>query len=296
MITKTNHILRSTATAPDAHPARRARRCSGAHHRRRARRTLGLCLGALAVLSIGPTAQASTSRCAASSMHVVSSGSQGAAGTQFAALRFEHPGPGSCTLGGFPGIALVNGGHRYATNVRRSPTGPVRTVRVDASHPAYFDLSYRADGSGGRSCRARVTGLRVIPPNERRALPVTLRPRPVRLCLDSVRVQAVRSTSRLHTASRTHASGVRNCGFAGYVFRGQVRIGNVTSRNVACGSARSFARAFETKSGAQSGYSCSEDAVCTFRGWTCRNTVRNASSADHRCVNGNRVVRWQTRS
>lgn len=266
---------------------------------------LGVGLVALALLSLGSTsaAQASSPRCAASELRVVSSGSQGAAGTQFSALRFEHRGPGHCTLSGYPGVTLLNGPDRFNTDVGRFSTGRPRTVRVDARHRAYFDLVHRAMTSDGRTCRTRVTHLRIIPPNTRRALSVRLRPKPLSLCLESVRVQAVRSTSALRpsraassTALRSHSASVRDCGSGGSVYRGQVRITNITSRSVPCATARRFARAFETKSGSETGYSCSEDAHCTWRGWTCRNDARRRSANDHRCVTGNRVVRWQARS
>ena len=142
-------------------------------------------------------AAANGSRCAASALRVISSGGQGAAGTQFAALRFELRGPGRCTLSGYPGVTLLNGAQRFNTDVGRYRLGQSRTVQVDARHPAYFDLVYRNTASGRRPrmCDTRVSALSIIPPDDRQALPVTLRPGPVSLCLDSVSVQAVRSTS-----------------------------------------------------------------------------------------------------
>ncbi len=57
-----------------------------------------------------------------------------------------------------------------------------------------------------------------------------------------------------------------------------------------------LAAASGTKSGSETSYSCSEDAHCAWRGWTCRNDARRRSATDHRCVTGNRVVRWQSRA
>jgi len=245
---------------------------------------------------------ASGSRCTADMLRVAFAGSQGAAGTQFAQLRFELRGPAQCTLRGYPGVALLNGARRLDVDVGRSAVGgQPRTVRVAARHPAYFDFSYRTDAIAQRPCGRRVTGLGIIPPDERQTLAVRL-PKPPRLCLDSVRVGVVRATSALNPDSASPEPGgassatVTACGAAGSVFQGQVRIANVTARNVPCQTAREFASGFETTSGAETDFRCSEDASCTWRGWTCRNDGRQARSIDHRCEKGERVVRWQARS
>jgi len=245
---------------------------------------------------------ASGSRCTADMLRVAFAGSQGAAGTQFAQLRFELRGPAQCTLRGYPGVALLNGARRLDVDVGRSAVGgQPRTVRVAARHPAYFDFSYRTDAIAQRPCGRRVTGLGIIPPDERQTLAVRL-PKPPRLCLDSVRVGVVRATSALNPDSASPEPGgassapVTACGAAGSVFQGQVRIANVTARNVPCQTAREFAAGFETTSGAETDFRCSEDASCIWRGWTCRNDGRQARSIEHRCEKGDRVVRWQARS
>ena len=245
---------------------------------------------------------ASGSRCTADMLRVAFAGSQGAAGTQFAQLRFELRGPAQCTLRGYPGVALLNGGRRLDVDVGRSAVGgQPRTVRVAARNPAYFDLSYRTNAIAERPCGSRVTVLGIIPPDERQTLAVRL-PEPLRLCLDSVRVGVVRATSALNPDSASPEPGgassasVAVCGAAGSVFQGQVQIADVTTRNVPCQTAREFAAGFETTSGAETDFRCSEDASCTWRGWTCRNDGRQARSIDHRCEKGDRVVRWQARS
>lgn len=245
---------------------------------------------------------ASGSRCTADMLRAVSAGGQGAAGTQFAQLRFELRGPGQCTLRGYPGVTLLNGARRFDVDVGRSPIGgQPRTVRVAARNPAYFDVSYRTNAIAERPCGSRVTVLGIIPPDERQTLAVRL-PEPLRLCLDSVRVGVVRATSALNPESASPEPGgassasVTVCGAAGSVFQGQVQIADVTTRNVPCQTAREFAAGFETTSGAETDFRCSEDASCTWRGWTCRNDGRQARSIDHRCEKGDRVVRWQARS
>lgn len=247
--------------------------------------------------SAGSSAPARSSpRCAADALRAVSVGSQGAAGTQFAQVRFERRGPGQCLLKGNPGVTLLDGREKYDLNVGRFTTGRTQTVQVDARHPAYFDLAYRTNTNAGRFCRSRVTDLAIIPPGEREVVAARLRPKPLVLCLDSVRVGAVRATSALAGSSDAASGTVNGCGSGGSVFRGQVRITDVTSRNVPCATARGFAADFETLSGAETDFRCSEDASCTWRGWECRNDGRPRGSIDHRCEKGNRVVRWQARS
>jgi hypothetical protein len=130
-------------------------------------------------------------------LRVVSFGGQGAAGTDFEFLRFELRRPGRCMLSGYPGVTLLDGQRRYNVHVGRYPANHLRTVQLEADHPAYFGLVFQgASPTTGRPCHGKITGLRVIPPNDRQALSVKLTPRPlVYVCLQSVQVEAVRSTS-----------------------------------------------------------------------------------------------------
>ncbi len=91
------------------------------------------------------------------------------------------------------------------------------------------------------------------------------------------------------------AAPVRECGSAGRLYDGAVRLVNVTTRNVLCRAARRFARAFEQQGCVDdNSCACAEDRYCTFRRYVCRN-VATSSSIDHRCVRGRRVIRWQAR-
>src|SRR4051794_3382777 len=96
-------------------------------------------------------------------------------------------------------------------------------------------------------------------------------------------------------ASAAAASPIHECGNAGTLYNGQVHLTNVTSRNVACRTARRFARTFELHAGEETGFRCAEDFRCTWLGWHCTNDGRGRTYIDHRCVKGARVVRWQTR-
>jgi hypothetical protein len=88
------------------------------------------------------------------------------------------------------------------------------------------------------------------------------------------------------------AQRIRECGNAGTLYRGQVRIYNVTSRVVRCRFARRFARS-QVRNG---GPACREDRWCTFRGWRCRHVAYRTES-DIRCTRFTAhavlVVRWQ---
>lgn len=265
---------------------------------------LGVGLVALALLSLGSTsaAQASSSRCAASELRVVSSGSQGAAGTQFSALRFEHRGPGHRTLSGYPGVTLLNGPDRFNTDVGRSSTGRPRTVRIDARHRAYLDLVHRAMTSDGRTCRARVTHPLDHSPQHPASAPGKVATQaPVALPRFGARASG-QVNQHAEVTRCVLGSGPKSFGVSPRLRLRRLRVPRAGPNyqhhkpQRVCAAARRFARAFETKSGSETSYSCSEDAHCTWRGWTCRNDARRRSATDHRCVTGNRVVRWQSRS
>jgi hypothetical protein len=51
-----------------------------------------------------------------------------------------------------------------------------------------------------------------------------------------------------------HASSFKRCGTAGTFYSGAVTLANVQAQRISCKKARSFAREFTRKSGAESGY------------------------------------------
>jgi hypothetical protein len=117
--------------------------------------------------------------------------------------------------------------------------------------------------------------------------------------LDAVRrlIIALVVVSALVAPGAASAAPIRECGNAGTVYDGNVRIVNVTSRVVRCRFARRFARAQMLHAGP----ACREDRWCRFRGWRCRHIAYRETS-DIRCttVTGHErrvrpVVRWQTR-
>jgi hypothetical protein len=97
-----------------------------------------------------------------------------------------------------------------------------------------------------------------------------------------------------------HASSFKRCGTAGTFYSGAVTLANVQAQRISCKKARSFAREFTRRSGAESGYTCSEDFYCQWRGWSCRNDGRSGD-VKHRCETVNTankrlmVVKWVDR-
>lgn len=150
---------------------------------------------AVALLGPGASSQASQPLCGTDALRVVSFGGEGASGQFFAYLRFELRRPGHCMLRGYPGVTLFSGHHRLNIHVGRYPYGLPRSVLLDAHHPAYFDLVFRPATPAGGPCPIRVTALRIIPPNQRRALSVKVHPKPLSVCADGPPlVKPVRST------------------------------------------------------------------------------------------------------
>jgi hypothetical protein len=102
-------------------------------------------------------------------------------------------------------------------------------------------------------------------------------------------------------ASPATATSFKRCGSAGTMYDGQLRLTNVQAKRTTCKKARRFARAFTRKSGGETGYRCSEDFYCTWRGWQCRNDGRDPGVLKHRCETINvtthrvMVVKWVDR-
>ena len=84
-------------------------------------------------------------------------------------------------------------------------------------------------------------------------------------------------------ATPAHAA-VKRCGSAGKMYHGALTLAHVTARNTTCSKAKHFARSFTLNSGEESGFTCSEDFNCTWRGWACRNDGRSGT-LKHHCEN-----------
>ncbi len=112
------------------------------------------------------------SPCASAQLKLTAGRGDGAAGSVQLPLLFTNTGTGTCTLHGFPGVALV-GPEGRQLGAPASRTGSGGTALVLASgHSARADLRVaRAENYPQERCApAAAEGLRVYPPNRTQAL------------------------------------------------------------------------------------------------------------------------------
>jgi hypothetical protein len=89
-------------------------------------------------------------------------------------------------------------------------------------------------------------------------------------------------------ATSSTAAPINDCGDLVKVGAG---VYNVTSRGAPCSVARRFPQRFYRSSCGRSGKS-----VCQYAGYTCRTRRIGSELFDTRCVNGSKVIRWQSGS
>jgi uncharacterized protein DUF4232 len=121
-------------------------------------------------------------RCTTAQLRVTIGPGQGAAGTAFFPLRFTNVSGRPCTLRGFPGVSSVTrrGGRRIGDPAARESGQTIHTVTLHA-HGGRATATYahvNVDNFSRAACRPRTArGLRVFPPNTRRAAFVAFRHR-----------------------------------------------------------------------------------------------------------------------
>ncbi len=114
---------------------------------------------------------AGTATCQPSGLHVVLSGSGGAAGTIELTFSLTNATSTVCTLFGYPGMQLLNStGGSLPTVVKRGgglsfESLPVTTVSLNAGQTAFFNVGYNDVNVGTTSCSA-ATRVEVTPPND----------------------------------------------------------------------------------------------------------------------------------
>jgi hypothetical protein len=125
--------------------------------------------------STAPPASTSTTvgiaRCATSALSGSVSGSSGAAGTIETTVALKSTAPTPCTLGGYPGLQMLNSaGTGLATTVVRkgsysftamAPT----TVTLATGQSAYFNIGFSDVPSGSETSCPTSASLEVTPPN-----------------------------------------------------------------------------------------------------------------------------------
>ena len=162
---------------------------------RRPRALLAGGITAIVLLAAVPAAMAAlharaTGSCIRNQLAVKANGSQGAAGTIYGAWVFTNVSKETCTLSGYPSLALYgNQGRPIPTTVKRDLTPGPRLVTLAPGDSATFRTSYSDVPSSRRACPvSSVT--QVTPPGVKESLfiPATLQP-----CRGLVHVSAVRA-------------------------------------------------------------------------------------------------------
>jgi hypothetical protein len=102
-------------------------------------------------------------------------------------------------------------------------------------------------------------------------------------------------------AASAEAAPFKKCGNAGTMYGGEVKLTNVQAKQTTCKKAKRFVRTYTKKSGEETGFRCSEDFYCMWRGWSCRNDGRDSGRIKHRCetidtqTHRLKVVKWVDR-
>jgi Protein of unknown function (DUF4232) len=120
----------------------------------------------------GPT------QCPTTSLTASIFGSSGAAGTIETTVALTSSATTSCTLGGYPGLQMLNSaGAALTTTVIRGgnysfTNFPATTVSIAPGQAVYFNMGYSDVPSGSQTSCPLSTSLRVTPPNSFTSLTV----------------------------------------------------------------------------------------------------------------------------
>jgi hypothetical protein len=119
--------------------------------------------------SQSPSGSPAAPRCTLGHLHVSEAGSNGAAGSIQVTIALRNIGSTTCTLEGYPGMALLSGGHVLHTDVVRGssvvvPPIHVRLVTLAPGAVASYVFGYSDVPTNGQSCPSS-DGLEVTPPN-----------------------------------------------------------------------------------------------------------------------------------
>jgi hypothetical protein len=119
--------------------------------------------------SHSPTGSPAAARCTVGHLQVAVAQSVGAAGSIQVTISMRNTGATTCTLQGYPGMALLAGGTVIHTDVVRGssnvvPPIHVRLVTLAAGSVASYLFGYSDVPTNGQSCPSS-DGLEVTPPN-----------------------------------------------------------------------------------------------------------------------------------
>lgn len=157
--------------------------------------------GPLAVPAGEGVASPAAAPCRSGELKLVSHSGDAGAGNRNAVLALQNTGAQPCSLTGYPAVVLRDRQGRDLTSIRAEQTprgvpegaqpGP---VNLPAQGRAFFDIAWTVvpdESSGGQRACPAVTGLRVTPPGDSSALPLTLALNP---CGGRIRVSPFRAT------------------------------------------------------------------------------------------------------
>lgn len=95
-------------------------------------------------------------------------GDGGGAGTLNQLIVLTNTGKRACTLGGFPGVSLVNdNGNQIGSPADRAKNYPEKTLTLNPGNQVKATLSFHDQGNyPAGTCKTGATKLRVYPPND----------------------------------------------------------------------------------------------------------------------------------
>lgn len=99
---------------------------------------------------------------------VLGEGNGTGAGTLSLTLVFSNNGTRECTLGGYPGVSLVNNnGNQIGSPADQTPNTEAKTVTLAVGASASATVTYPEEGNfDAGTCKDGATKLRVYPPND----------------------------------------------------------------------------------------------------------------------------------
>lgn len=128
--------------------------------------------------STSTTVATANSTCQVEQLHIVQAGALGAAGTQELTYSLTSTGTSTCTLYGYPGMALLGAsGQHLRTTVERGGTLSFEdispsTVHLSQGQTAYFNVGYSDVPTGTTTC-SNAHAVEITPPTNTTHVTVT---------------------------------------------------------------------------------------------------------------------------
>ena len=126
------------------------------------------------------------SGCRTAQLRASLGGQNAGAGSIYTTIVLRNSSRQTCTVAGYPGISLVDGGHRQIGRPAQWDAGMIQSIVLRPGAVASTTVRSLNPGTGTSDCLPPSVALRIYPPNARTALLV-----PVRLseCLGTLNVK-----------------------------------------------------------------------------------------------------------